>query len=107
MPLKETAAAAAARAGQAWSMRPARSSRSPRRTSVELTVDQRNRVDHILGTDAAPGGEAQRLAERISQVERIIAIDGKPFEKEGDRRSAPLPARGPCQHRHPALLQRS
>lgn len=61
----------------------------------DLTVDERNRTDHILGTDAAPGGEAQRLAERISQVERLIAIDGKPVEGEEGRRSQPLPHEDP------------
>jgi HK97 family phage major capsid protein len=95
MPLKETAAQL--RQERAGLVNEARTILEKSATDkVELTVDQRNRVDHILGTDAAPGGEAQRLAERISQVERIIAIDGKPFEKEGDRRSAPLPHEDPA-----------
>lgn len=66
---------------------------------TELTVDQRNRVDHILGTDEAPGGEAQRLAARISSMARAVAIEDMPVEGESDRRSAPLPHEDPSNVR--------
>lgn len=56
-----------------------------------LTVDERNRHEWVCGDGKENPGEAYRLAERISQIERTIAIDGRPVEGEDGRRSDPLP----------------
>lgn len=56
-----------------------------------LTVDERNRHEWVCGDGKQNPGEAHRLAERISQIERQIAIDGKPVEGEERGRRDPLP----------------
>lgn len=56
-----------------------------------LTVDERNRHEYICGDGKQNPGEAHRLAERISQIERMIAIDGKPVEGEERSGREPLP----------------
>ncbi len=59
-----------------------------------MNADEQNRFDAILGGESAAGkiaGEANALAQRISQIERTIAVDSFPEDHETRRRGVDLP----------------